>query len=223
MANKEHLAVLRQGVDAWNTWRLDNPNTVPDLSGASLCRANLVKADLQWAVFFRANLCEADLTWANCRAATLVGANLIKADFRGVNLRGANFTEANFRETNFREATVVATVLANVDLSGTRGLDRCYHMGPSHLDHLTLQRSGRLSLTFLRGCGLSDWQIEAARLYEPGLTSEQIADILYRVHDLRATRPIQIHNLFISYSHVDSVFLEHIETNLNERGNSVLA
>jgi hypothetical protein len=31
MANKEHLAILRQGVAAWNAWRAANPNVRPDL------------------------------------------------------------------------------------------------------------------------------------------------------------------------------------------------
>jgi hypothetical protein len=36
MANEEHLAVLRQGVDAWNAWRKEHPDVVPDLSEVDL-------------------------------------------------------------------------------------------------------------------------------------------------------------------------------------------
>jgi hypothetical protein len=32
MANEEHLARLKHGVDAWNQWRAANPDIVPDLS-----------------------------------------------------------------------------------------------------------------------------------------------------------------------------------------------
>ena len=28
MANDEHVALLKKGVDAWNKWRRDNPNIV---------------------------------------------------------------------------------------------------------------------------------------------------------------------------------------------------
>ena len=34
MANKEHVEVLEQGVDAWNAWRDENLDVSPDLSGA---------------------------------------------------------------------------------------------------------------------------------------------------------------------------------------------
>lgn len=33
MANTEHLEKLKQGVDAWNQWRRDNPDIRPDLTG----------------------------------------------------------------------------------------------------------------------------------------------------------------------------------------------
>ena len=46
MANDEHVALLKQGVAAWNEWRLKNPNTVPDLSGADLGGADLGGANL---------------------------------------------------------------------------------------------------------------------------------------------------------------------------------
>jgi uncharacterized protein YjbI with pentapeptide repeats len=41
MANDEHVAILKKGVDAWNKWRDENVNIRPDLSGVDLSRANL--------------------------------------------------------------------------------------------------------------------------------------------------------------------------------------
>jgi hypothetical protein len=45
MANEEHLAILKQGVAAWNAWRNEHPDTVPDLGGVHLREANLGGAD----------------------------------------------------------------------------------------------------------------------------------------------------------------------------------
>ena len=41
MANAEQLAVLKQGVEAWNEWRQQNPHIAMDLSKANLREANL--------------------------------------------------------------------------------------------------------------------------------------------------------------------------------------
>ena len=41
MASDEHVALLKQGVTAWNEWRLKNPDTRPDLNGATLIGATL--------------------------------------------------------------------------------------------------------------------------------------------------------------------------------------
>jgi hypothetical protein len=38
MANPEHLKILERGVDAWNEWRKEHPEIVPDLSEADLRR-----------------------------------------------------------------------------------------------------------------------------------------------------------------------------------------
>jgi|AmaraimetFIIA100_FD_contig_111_321421_length_2265_multi_4_in_0_out_0_2 hypothetical protein len=62
MANDDHIALLKKGVDAWNAWRKENPNIHPDFREADLSEANLVHADLSHANLFRAHLSDgADL------------------------------------------------------------------------------------------------------------------------------------------------------------------
>ena len=56
------------------------------------------------------------------------------------------------------------------------------HEGPSIIDHRTLQRSGRLPLAFLRGCGLPDRLID----YLPSLLEEAIQ--YYVLHQLLVER-----------------------------------
>jgi len=46
MANDDHVAILEQGVAAWNTWRDENPNIIPDLSRENLTNAHLPRANL---------------------------------------------------------------------------------------------------------------------------------------------------------------------------------
>ena len=74
MANEEHLKILKQGVEQWNKWRLENAIR-PDLGGANLskCQPEL----------------SADLSGADLSGADLSGANLIGANLSGANLSGA--------------------------------------------------------------------------------------------------------------------------------------
>ncbi|MBK8174668.1 MAG: toll/interleukin-1 receptor domain-containing protein [Rhodospirillales bacterium] len=151
MANEQHLAQLRAGVDAWNDWREQHPRQIlPNLNGA-----NLNGADLSCAL-----LVEADL-----REAKLVGADLHRA-----HLSGARLQRAKLDGADLRQAWLYETVFVNVDLSATQGLEACIHRGPSVIDHRTLQQSGRLPLAFLRGCGLPDRLID----YLPSLLDQAI-------------------------------------------------
>jgi hypothetical protein len=110
-------------------------------------------------------------------------------------------------------------LFADLDLSVAKGLETIKHEAPSTIGIDTLQRSqGNIPAVFLRGCGLSDWEIEAAKLYRPGLSHEKIGDIIYRIHDLRAHQAIQVNSLFVSYSHTDGPFVDHLEGYLNEKG-----
>ncbi len=96
MADEAHLALLKQGVDAWNAWRAAHANTRPDLSDVSLRGLDLAKVDLPGA-----DLCKADLRGTNLSGAVLVGAdlagaNLFKAVLDGADLSGANLIGARF-------------------------------------------------------------------------------------------------------------------------------
>ena len=93
------------------------------------------------------------------------------------------------------------------------------HIGPSLVSTGTLERSeGKISAKFLRGCGLSDWEIESTKLYQPELSRQEVNDILYRIYDLRTGQAIQINPLFISYNHKDGEFVDEMEKHLNEKG-----
>jgi hypothetical protein len=99
------------------------------------------------------------------------------------------------------------------------GLESVDHRGPSHISTDTFALSnGKIPEVFLRGCGLSDWEIEEGKLYDPDLSNEEIDKILHRIHDLRAAQALQISPLFISYSHGDSKFVDKVSTSLNKKG-----
>ncbi len=83
MANPEHLAKLKEGVEAWNAWWKENHDVTPDLtdahlngatlSGATLSGADLSGADLTWADLFKAKGLDSDQL---CSASSLVNAKL---------------------------------------------------------------------------------------------------------------------------------------------------
>jgi Pentapeptide repeats (8 copies) len=83
MANEEHLARLKQGVETWNQWRAVDRSIRPDLRRAHLTGADLHGAHLAGADLHGAHLAEADLHGAN-----LTGALLLKTNLEGANLTG---------------------------------------------------------------------------------------------------------------------------------------
>jgi hypothetical protein len=100
MANDEHVALLKQGVDAWNAWRDGNPDIVPqlsraDLSNRDLAGANLSQTNLWDANLTRANLTEVHLGAAYLRNADLSDAKLIEADLTGAALLETDLTGAD--------------------------------------------------------------------------------------------------------------------------------
>ena len=65
VANLKHLAILRQGVEEWNSWRKRHPDLEPDLSEARLQDTDLRNVNLYRTNLYRADLTEADLSRAD--------------------------------------------------------------------------------------------------------------------------------------------------------------
>ena len=136
MANPEHLAILKQGVEVWNRWRDSGarPDLIQanlggaDLAGMMLGKADLGGADLRGANLTRADLSGSDLIACNLREANLHRATLVRsmvdrADLRRADLRssllgGTFLTGSDLRQANLSEALIGGADFTDADLSG---------------------------------------------------------------------------------------------------------
>jgi len=192
MANRQQLVKVKEGADAWNRWRRQNPGVRPHLFKANLTRANLYGANLYGAKLIGADLTWAHLTWAHLTWANLYGANLSRAI-----LTGANLTEVG----------VSGTAFADVDLSQVKGLESVRHGSPSSIGVDTLARTLRGSggkftdeqMVFFLGAGVPDVLLE----YLPSLLQDN---------------PVQFYQCFISYSTRDEAFAARLNEDLNQAG-----
>jgi uncharacterized protein YjbI with pentapeptide repeats len=202
MANPEHLAILREGVYGWNTWRGRDTATKPNLSGASLRKLDLRRANL-----WQTDLSEADLRRADLREADLREANLIGADLRHVDLSGAdaskarfgaaNLSDAVFTGTDFTAARIGWTTFGISDLGVAKALETVEHAGPSTIGIDTIYRSeGKIPEAFLRGAGIPE-------------------NFVAFVASLITT---QFYSCFISYSTRDQEFAERLHADLQHQG-----
>jgi uncharacterized protein YjbI with pentapeptide repeats len=114
MANQEHLDILKQGVEVWNSWREKYPEIRPDLSEANLSGINLSKANLYRVDFFRVNLSRANLSEANLSNTDLSMADLSSTDLRGANLKRTILCEVNLSGSNLTGCLVYSTAAWNV-------------------------------------------------------------------------------------------------------------
>ncbi|MCI0486656.1 MAG: toll/interleukin-1 receptor domain-containing protein [Blastocatellia bacterium] len=130
MADKKHLEILMQGVEAWNKWRRENFRIRPDLrkadlSGEDLRNANLSDANLRGSNLSEANLSYADLSLAKLSGAKLSSAKLSSAHFNEAHLRKAdlsyaNLSYANLFSANLSYANLRGAHLDDADLSYAR-------------------------------------------------------------------------------------------------------
>ena len=113
MANEEHLAKLKEGVEAWNIWRAQNVDIWPDLSEASIYGSDFIKLDSGGLRLGRPNL-----RWAHLSGMYPSGARLAGVNFRGVNLHGAYLGGAHLGGADLGRADLSGADLSWAALSG---------------------------------------------------------------------------------------------------------
>lgn len=135
MANDQHVALLKQGVDVWNAWReesqanLADPDLPPNISpeGAEVYKAFLVAAHAHGQMALvggrhptlipAPDLSEADLSGVDLRGANLGAANLSRAVLSGADLSRANLTHADLSQASLTNATLYKADLNSADLN----------------------------------------------------------------------------------------------------------
>lgn len=118
MANAEHLAILKEGVEVWNKWRKENKNILPDLRKADLHNVNLCNVNLNDANLHNANLFDANLFNAELINADLFGTNLSTARLSKANLFLSRLNVANLANANLSGAVLFASDLSGANLNG---------------------------------------------------------------------------------------------------------
>jgi uncharacterized protein YjbI with pentapeptide repeats len=205
MANQEHLEILKQGVDAWNQWRKENPGIKPDLKQAKLEKINLSSANLsevrlKETNLREANLREADLTKANLFGAYLNSAILIKANLSAAQLKGAHLSGATFVRANLSGANLTAANLSGANLS-VANLYRA------------ILREANLSKARLRGTNLSDADLSHAILVKTNLKDAILTNCsIYGVSawDVQLEGATQF-NLVITRPHLPIISVDNLE------------
>jgi uncharacterized protein YjbI with pentapeptide repeats len=187
MPDPDHIAQLKNGVAAWNTWRDEDRDIHPDLREAYLSGADLSTAELAWANLSGANLHEANLNGAQLQWADLSGARLIRANLSGANLHeadlifNADLSEADLSEADLRRkadlngAKLVGVKLVEAELAwaNLNGANlRGANLSGANLSEANLQGAslegasmvetnlGGADLTGCRIYGVSAWNLK---------------------------------------------------------------
>jgi hypothetical protein len=182
LANPEHLAKLKEGVEAWNQWRKESPEVRPDLSGADLHQADLNGADLHKSHLNEAELGEADLIGADLSNAHVGDAYLIGANLSGANLSGATFFGAHLNAAILNWASLSEADFGGTDLTGA-------DLSGADLTGATLIETNLegVDLTGCYVCGISVWNVRLEGAVQSNLVITPLGE-----------SPIQVDNLEVA-------------------------
>lgn len=239
MANPEHFSILRKGVETWNLWREENPDVMPDLTGANLTGLDLDVAiythpsvDLNdfpadehgiryssdpYGIDFRnARLRNADLSHAVLTIADLANADLTAATLNGTvfdaaSLRGACLREADLAGTHFRSCDLAEVDFADAHMSDVIIVDTDLSTarGLEYVQHHSPSVIAVDTLVNSRGLIPANF-LRGVGLPEPLIT--------YLPTLIQGMQPIQLLSCFISYSHADKIFAQRLHKRLQASG-----
>jgi TIR domain/Pentapeptide repeats (8 copies) len=248
MADPEHLAIIKQGVEVWNRWRAEHPEiqpnlwqanlrgnsrTGPDLSEINFHNAQLAMANLSGAMLHHANLSNAvlsgaNLIGANLRNATITNADLSEATCRAVDFRGANLRKATLTRTDLNRADLTKADLRQAECIRTNLTEtncREADFREAYLDEIIL---GNTDLHATKGLDTCEFggpsTIDHRTLVKSGhlplefLRGCGLPDILIDYLPSLLNEPIQRYSVFISYSHQDESFAKRLYDALQGKG-----
>jgi uncharacterized protein YjbI with pentapeptide repeats len=159
MSNRQAIALLEQGSQAWNDWRKHQQEARPVLEhgqfrDAWLNGLNLNGAKVGHTDFTRARLLNAKCVGASFEHLVFTGADLTGTDFRGAHLSHIDFSSSDLSWANLRGAHVAhsrftAGMLLGADLRGAHvhhcNFDRANLIGAqldgSRVEHCTFERA----------------------------------------------------------------------------------
>jgi uncharacterized protein YjbI with pentapeptide repeats len=246
MASKEHLDILKQGVDVWNEWRKENPEVQIDFSGTNLRNRKLRKidfhsiklreTDLAHIDLFDANLIGIDvygafLAEAQLSGANLTDANLDAADFGWATLNKSNLSGASLAYTNFIGAELVDTNLRKANLFYTRFCQVIFNgadLGQARMNRTVFED---VDLSVVKGLetvehkgpstiGIDTIVHSQGKIPEIFLRKAGVPDsIIEAIPSLIGSlKPIDYYTCFISYSSKDQEFVERLYADLQNKG-----
>jgi uncharacterized protein YjbI with pentapeptide repeats len=200
MEIREHLTILKQGVVAWNQWRLQHPDIQPDLGGTSFRQVNLGGINLS-----ETNLLGADFNCANLQGANLSRSILRGANFPATNLRGANLSRTNLWGAQFGNSSIGYADLSGADLSNTQ-------LGGIDFSHVNLSDAK------FYGAELGGTNLSNATLNGTDFTGAIMARTIFGDRDLRTVKgletiqhrfssPLSINTIYLSQGKIPEIFL----------------
>jgi uncharacterized protein YjbI with pentapeptide repeats len=166
---KDILDLLGRGVDAWNTFRAEHPDWLPDLTGQRLTSLEARGID-----FSRSNLSSADLSNSTLSDAKFRGSRLLGVRFHAATLTNATFREAELQSADFsgsflHKARFVGANLRGVNLSGCDAQEALFVQ--ANLEGALLNGSN-FSRAQILGCriwGLAGWDLTLEGSAQRGL------------------------------------------------------
>jgi hypothetical protein len=178
-ADPRQLQILKQGPDAWNAWRVENPGIKPCVAGGDLQNIDLAGANLEGADLFGMNLLRVDLEGANLRGVDLRRANLREANLNDVDLRGAQLYRVNLNRAHISGADLRGSNLYRAYVS--RATLRAANLQETDLGLSTFVSTDmegvRLSRARVYGISVWDMKGEPADQEDLIITPEDQADI----------------------------------------------
>jgi len=235
MANPEHLAKLKEGIEAWNQFQFDRAEefwkttalsyrgprdqdytlSAADLSGADLRNMNLRRALLMRVDLSGANLTGTDVVGGRLQMADLTGAILSEANLSGADLSGeANLTEADLGGADLTDANLTDAELTRSNFTEAR-------IGGTIFGRNDLRAVKGLETVHHVGpsvIGIDTIFQSNGNIPEAFLRGCGIPDDFITYMKSLAANPIEFNSCFISYSTKDQEFADRLYADLQNKG-----